>query len=456
MELKMKDLKVERISLPESIEEIFERLSRVDYSFFLDSSMNDGNRGRYSFIGAEPFLVFRSKGSRIELIGRDGKTKRGNGNPFDFLKSLMKRYRIKNSLNVPFAGGAVGYFAYDLGEFSIRDFKLKAADDLKNWDCILGFYDCVLMRDNLEEDTFFVSADENSREEFFGLIAGKTGESQKYWKLKTSIESDFTKQEYCKAVEKVKDYIAAGDIYQANLSQRFSAGFEGDPWSLYKRLRRINPAPFAAYLNFPEVKVLCDSPERFLKKEGRLVETRPMKGTRPRGRTQTEDRRMKTDLENSIKDKAENLMIVDLERNDLGKVCEYGSVKVSELEVVETYPTVFQMVSSVKGKLRKNVDAVDCLKACFPGGSITGAPKVRAMEIIDELEPTRRNIYTGAVGYLGFDGDMDLNIAIRTIIVKDKKVYFQVGGGIVADSKPDEEYRETLVKAKALMNALRR
>jgi para-aminobenzoate synthetase component 1 len=268
------------------------------------------------------------------------------------------------------------------------------------------------------------------------------------------MKSNFSKKEYCRAVEKVRDYIAAGDIYQANLSQRFSVGFEGSAWSLYKKLRRINPAPFAAFLNFPEVKVLSDSPERFLKITGRNVETRPMKGTRPRGRDKIEDWKLKTELENSVKDRAENLMIVDLERNDLGKVCEYGSVKVSELEVVETYPTVFQMVSTVNGKLKTNVSQIGCLKACFPGGSITGAPKVRAMEIIDELEPTRRNIYTGAIGYLGFDGEMDLNIAIRTIIVKDNKAFFQVGGGVVIDSKPELEYQETLDKAKALMKAL--
>lgn len=440
--------------MKKSFEEIFDRLSGVDYSFFLDSSMDAKNLGRYSFIGASPFLVFRSKGGRIELIDKKSRIKKEEGNPFDVLKELMGKYRTKTYSNIPFLGGAVGYFAYDLGRFSIKDFKFKSRDDLKNWDCVLGFYDSILMRDNLGGETFLVSENGTRERVILDLIEKDEVKKIKKWRAKSPIKSNFTRRRYYKAIEKVKDYIAAGDIYQANLSQRFSADFYGDPWLLYKKLRRLNPAPFAAYLNFPEVNVLCDSPERFLKITGRRVETRPMKGTRPRGRTPKEDRKLRQELENSIKDKAENLMIVDLERNDLGKVCEYGSVRVSELEIVETYPTVLQMVSTVEGRLRNGVGQIDCLKACFPGGSITGAPKVRAMEIIDEIEPTRRNIYTGAIGYLSFNGDMDLNIAIRTIIVKNKKAYFQVGGGIVADSKPEEEYRETLDKAKALMKAL--
>jgi len=457
----MRDRVVKLDCMKEGFEELYGRLSDLEYSFFLDSSMDVRNLGRWSFIGFEPFLVFRSKGKRIELIDENG-VKKITGNPFEIIKGLMSRYRSKRYAGIPFTGGVVGYFAYDLGEFSIKDFKFESKDDLKNWDCVLGFYDTILARDNLKNETFIITPDECKRESLVKLISGMHAKGKEEFRVKSKMESNFSKQDYCKAVEKVREYITAGDIYQANLSQRFSVGFEGSPWGLYKKLRRINPAPFAAFLNFPEVKILSDSPERFLKITGRNVETRPMKGTRPRGRSKTEDRKLKTELQNSIKDKAENLMIVDLERNDLGKVCEYGSVKVKELEIVETYSTVFQMVSTVNGKLSRGdprrgktgVSQIDCLKACFPGGSITGAPKVRAMEIIDEIEPTRRNIYTGAVGYLGFNGDMDLNIAIRTIIVKDKKAFFQVGGGIVIDSKPELEYQETLDKAKALMKAL--
>jgi len=268
------------------------------------------------------------------------------------------------------------------------------------------------------------------------------------------LRSNFTHDEYIKAIESAIEYIANGDIFQVNLSQRFESKLTVDPYALYLRLRGISPSPFACYLNFGEVTVAGASPERFLYLDGDTVETRPMKGTRPRGRSQVEDELLSDELLNSEKDRAENIMIVDLERNDLGRVCEYGSVKVKDLCTLEKYATVFQLTSTVTGRLRYGKGSVDLLKAAFPGGSVTGAPKVRAMEIIDELEPTRRGIYTGSVGYLGFDGCIDLNIVIRTFVIQDSKVYFQVGGGIVSDSDPREEYQETLDKARALVSAL--
>jgi len=269
------------------------------------------------------------------------------------------------------------------------------------------------------------------------------------------LKSNFSREEYLKAVAVAREYICAGDIFQVNLSQRFAADLSIPPYELYQRLRRINPAPFASYLNFADVVVVGASPERFLKVSGDRVETRPIKGTRPRGKTETEDRALASELLSSVKDRAENVMIVDLERNDIGRVCRYGTVEVTELAILETFPTVFHLTSTVVGRLRPGKGRVDLLKATFPGGSITGAPKVRAMEIIDELEPTRRSVYTGSIGYLSFAGGMDLNIVIRTIIVKNGKAYFQVGGGIVYDSEPEAEYQETLDKGKALVQALR-
>jgi len=266
--------------------------------------------------------------------------------------------------------------------------------------------------------------------------------------------SNFTPEEYIKAVGKVREYIAAGDVFQVNLSQRFEANLTVPPYALYRRLRQVNPAPFASYLNFDGVTVVSASPERFLKLQGDLVETRPIKGTRPRGKDSVEDAALAQELLHSIKDRAENIMIVDLERNDLGRVCRYGSIKVTELAILETFPTVFHLTSTIVGRLRQDKSNIDLLKAAFPGGSITGAPKVRAMEIIDELEPTKRSIYTGSIGYLSFNGDIDLNIVIRTFLIKGDKAYFQVGGGIVYDSNPEAEYRETLDKAKALIQAL--
>jgi para-aminobenzoate synthetase component 1 len=269
-----------------------------------------------------------------------------------------------------------------------------------------------------------------------------------------TLKGNFSHEGYLEAVAKAREYICAGDIFQVNLSQRLEVEINTAPYELYKRLRKINPAPFASYFNFDGVSIVGASPERFLKVWGDWVETRPIKGTKPRGKTPEEDKALAESLQQSTKDRAENIMIVDLERNDIGRVCRYGTVKVTELAILETYPTVFHLTSTVVGQLREGKNIIDLLKATFPGGSITGAPKVRAMEIIDELEPTRRSVYTGSLGYIGFSGDMDLDIVIRTIIVKDGKAYFQVGGAIVYDSEPESEYIETLDKGKALIQAL--
>ncbi len=269
-----------------------------------------------------------------------------------------------------------------------------------------------------------------------------------------TLKGGFTHKEYVDAVEKARQYIIAGDIFEVNLSQRFEAELSITPYELYQRLRQINPAPFACYLDFDEVSVVSASPERFLRVQGDWVETRPIKGTRPRGKTPEEDQALAKELLTSAKDRAENIMIVDLERNDLGRLCRFGTVKVTELAILEVFPTVFHLTSTVVGRLREGQNCIDLLKATFPGGSITGAPKVRAMEIIDELEPTKRSVYTGSIGYLSFNGDLDLNIAIRTFLVKGRKAYFQVGGAVVYDSDPEAEYQETLDKARALIDAL--
>ena len=269
-----------------------------------------------------------------------------------------------------------------------------------------------------------------------------------------NLRSNFTHERYLEAVQKARDYIIAGDIFQVNISQRFEADMPLPPYELYRRLRKINPAPFASYLNFDGVTLVSASPERFLRLSGDRVETRPIKGTRPRGKDPARDEALAQELVNSFKDKAEHVMIVDLERNDIGRVCRFGTVRVSELMALEKYATVFHLTSTVEGRLRPGKNAVDLLKATFPGGSISGAPKVRSIEIIDELEPTRRSVYTGSIGYLSFDGGLDLNIVIRTILVKDGKAYFQVGGAVVYDSDPEAEYVETLDKARALIQAL--
>ncbi len=447
----------------------FEAFAPRPYSFWLDSGMDPHKLGRYSFMGNEPFLVMRSQGDEITFIGNGAEEKR-RGNPFDVLDGLLEEYKIESGeLPVPFMGGAVGYFSYDLCHF-IEKLPNKAVDDLLLPECYLGFYDVIAAFDHQENKTYIISTGFPELEEGkrrrraearlnelrnLILLSPPPQPIKEFASGKgITLKANFSHEGYLTAVVKAREYIGAGDIFQVNLSQRFEADINIHPYELYKRLRRINPAPFAGYLNFPDVSIVGASPERFLKVCGDLVETRPIKGTKPRGKTPGEDRALASALLASKKDRAENIMIVDLERNDLGRVCRYGTVKVTELAILEIYPTVFHLTSTVVGQLRENKNRIDLLKAAFPGGSITGAPKVRAMEIIDELEPTRRSVYTGSLGYLGFNGDMDLNIVIRTIIVKDGRAYFQVGGAIVYDSEPEAEYVETLDKGRALIQAL--
>ena len=465
---------IEEIDTELSPLEAFERLKEGRFGFFLDSGMDPQRLGRFSFIGSDPFLVLSMRGNEGVLI-RDAEKSTLTGNPFEILGHLLETYHLEpQSSPVPFVGGAVGYLSYDLCHF-IEKLPGTAVDDLKLPECYFGFYDLVLAFDNLSGKTYIVSAGfpEMSEAERIARAARRIAEMKERLAQapghstkkivvarslapgrKVTLKGNFTHEEYVAAVEKARQYIIAGDIFEVNLSQRFETELSIAPWELYKRLRQINPAPFASYLDFDGITVASASPERFLQLRGDLVETRPIKGTRRRGKTREEDEALAKELVASVKDRAENIMIVDLERNDLGRVCRFGSVKATELAILETFPTVFHLTSTVVGRLKEGNNGIDLLKATFPGGSITGAPKVRSMEIIDELEPTRRSIYTGSIGYFGFNGDLDLNIAIRTFLVKDGKAYFQVGGAVVYDSDPEAEYQETLDKGKALVDAL--
>jgi para-aminobenzoate synthetase component 1 len=473
---------VEEVFTPLTAPELFELIKDSPYSFFLDSGMDPQRLGRYSFLGSDPFLVMSSRGMEISLV-RGDEHEVQSGNPFDVLGRLLEIYKLDHCPSpVPFLGGAVGYFSYDLCHF-VERLPFTAIDDLKLPESYFAFYDAILAFDHLEERAYLVVTGFPEMEEGQRLRRARMRlEELKTWLYAASptqqvplprrerlgegefqptpenrkilLKSNCTPEEYIKAVDRVREYIAAGDVFQVNLSQRFESDLPYPPYELYKRLRRVNPAPFASYLNFQGVSIVSASPERFLKVQGDLVETRPIKGTRPRGRDAVEDQSLAQELTYSVKDRAENVMIVDLERNDLGRVCRYGTVKVAELAILETFPTVFHLTSTIVGKLRRGKSNIDLLKATFPGGSITGAPKVRAMEIIDELEPTKRSVYTGSIGYLGFNEDLDINIVIRTFLIKEGKAYFQVGGGIIYDSDPEAEYMETLDKAKALIQAL--
>ncbi len=473
---------VEEVFTSLTAPELFELIKDNPYSFFLDSGMDPQRLGRYSFLGSNPFLVMTSRGTEITLVREDEREVQ-SGNPFDVLGSLLEPYKLDHCPSpVPFLGGAIGYFGYDLSHF-VERLPSTAIDDLRLPESYFAFYDAVLAFDHLEEKAYLITTGFPELEEGQRLRRARMRlEELKNWLYAASptqeaplppsenlgegesrsipenrkilLKSNFTHDEYIKAVDRVREYIAAGDVFQVNLSQRFESNLPYPPYELYKRLRMVNPAPFASYLNFQDVAIVSASPERFLKVQGDLVETRPVKGTRPRGRDPVEDRNLAQELTKSTKDRAEKVMIVDLERNDLGRVCHYGTVKVTELAILETFPTVFHLTSTIMGKLRRGKSNIDLLKATFPGGSITGAPKVRAMEIIDELEPTKRSVYTGSIGYLSFNEDLDINIVIRTFLIKEGKAYFQVGGGIIYDSDSEAEYMETLDKARALIQAL--
>lgn len=435
------------------------RFFDAPYPVLLDSALVRPRLGRYSYVTADPFLIVSSKGRQVQIV-RHGESEQILGDPFDVLKRLLTDYLAKYKPDgPPFQGGAIGYFGYELGHH-VESLASNAVDDLDLPDLNVGFYDWVIAFDHLTGESWVLTTElsPNYRSHWIQerlrqpqpFASSQNG----YPNRPTSLKSNFTKPAYMDAVRRVKQYIVDGDVYQANISQRFEAEIDGNAWSLYQRLRETSQAPYGSYLQFPEVTILSSSPEQFLRLDNRLVETRPMKGTRPRGGTAADDSLLNEELATSEKDRAENIMIVDLLRNDLGKVCIPGSIEVPELFTVEEYSNVHQMVSSVTGRLRLEHDAIDLLKACFPGGSVTGAPKIRAMEIINEIEPVQRSVYCGAIGYIGFNGSMQTSIPIRTMLMKEHKVYFQVGAGIVSDSDPEAEYQETLDKARGAFEAL--
>jgi len=454
-----------------------ERLAGLPHRLFFDSALRDPRLGRYSYVTADPFEVVRSEGRQADPLAK--------------VRHILAPFASQPLPGLPpFQGGAAGYVAYDWG-LELERLPAPEHDDLGLRNVVLGIYDWVLAWDHVESKAWLISTgmpetDDAARtrrasERAAGVRARLTQEPAKagpheikagsgaksgvaapsypiddgWWDPRLALRSSFTRDAYLKAVERVREYIFAGDIFQANLSQRFDAPLTESPWTLYRRLRERNPAPFAAFLDFPEAVVLSASPERFLRvDETGHVETRPIKGTRPRGVGPEHDAALGQALAESPKDRAENLMIVDLMRNDLSRVCAPGSVRVAELFALEQYATVHHLVSTVVGQLAPGADALDLLRAAFPGGSITGAPKLRAMEIIAELEPSRRGVYCGSIGYWSVTGELDTNIAIRTAVARNGRVYFNAGGGVVADSDPADEYQETLDKARGLIDAL--
>ena len=470
-----------------------ELLSGLPYRLFLDSAARGTRLGRYSFLAADPVAVVRSKGAEVECLDRlAGTTRVVGGDAVDAIRTLVAPHAIEAAAGLPpFQGGAAGYLAYDWGRVLER-LPASRYDDLALPDVVLGIYDWVLAWDHDTATAWLISTGlpETAPEaRARRAVARASAVRQRlqstppeeplapdaasipsiahatsapsfpvegaWWDPRLALRSSFTHGGYLDAVARVREYIFAGDIFQANLSQRFDAPLTEPAWALYRRLRSRNAAPFAAYLDFPEATVLSASPERFLRVDtSGHVETRPIKGTRPRGIGAEHDAALALALAESDKDRAENLMIVDLMRNDLSRVCAPGTVRVPELFALERYATVHHLVSTVVGDLAPGSDALDLLRAAFPGGSITGAPKLRAMEIIAELEPSARGVYCGAIGYWSVTGSLDCSIAIRTAVARGGRVYFSAGGGIVADSDLEQEYRETMDKARGMIDAL--
>jgi para-aminobenzoate synthetase component 1 len=433
---------------------LFEALADLPWPMLLDS----GGRGRYDVIVADPSATLVTRGNETEITASDGKTRSG-GDPFALLRAALGPLQVP--ARAPFAGGAVGYFAYDLGR-RVERLPERARRGDAFPDMAVGIYDWAVIIDHAERRAWLAAENRDPRTArswdalTARISAARPARQRRPFRVRGPVASNFTREGYTLAVARILEYIRAGDCYQVNLAQRFSADCEGDGWDLYSALRRANPAPFGAFLDFPWGQVVSSSPERFLELRGGVAETRPIKGTRPRHADPQCDAALMRELAHSAKDRAENVMIVDLLRNDLGKSCAVGSIRVPRLFALESYATVHHLVSTVTGRLAPGKDALDLLRGCFPGGSITGAPKLRAMQIIEELEPHRRGVYCGAIGYVGFGGDMDLNVAIRTLTISDGEARFCAGGGIVADSVADAEYQESLDKAAAFFSALER
>jgi len=454
----MRPARITELEYSDSVVGRFRALADLPWPVWLDSAARGGPSGRYDIVAADPCITLRTRGQITEIAARGGATTSSPSSPFALLRAQLGQ-RCAAIEDVPFCGGAIGYFGYDLGR-RLERLPSIAAADVDMPELAIGIYDWAVVVDHEKRSARLVGLGRDPRtferwpDLLERLALPAASKPAPPFRVLTRARSTVSRDEYAAAFRRVQEHIRVGDCYQVNLTQRFEAHADGDPWSAYLKLREINPAPFAAYLDFPDGRVLCSSPELFLRVVGDHVETKPIKGTRPRGADDARDRALAAALRTSAKDRAENVMIVDLLRNDLGKACVPGSVRATKLFDVESFASVHQLVSTVEGQLAPGKDALDLLEGCFPGGSITGAPKVRAMQIIEELEPQRRGVYCGAIGYVSYDGNLSLNIAIRTLVQHGDSIYAWAGGGVVADSDVDAEYQESLDKAAALLEVL--
>ncbi|TEB11814.1 anthranilate synthase component I [Pelotomaculum propionicicum] len=449
---------------------IYKKIAPKSPAYLLESVEGGENLARYSFIGFDPFLTFVSRGSG-SLVEQEGRQETCAGMPLDNLEQIVSSFKVYLKPGLPrFFGGAVGYIGYDLVRF-IEDIEMQPGEGIPGIpECCFIFAGTVLIFDHVRQALNIVvnsrpgaepaSSYDRAVEQIEKVIGALKNniilehERKERAEAGGAAEANMTRAEFMAKVRRAKEYIAAGDILQVVLSRRLRVPFTGEPFNVYRRLRALNPSPYLFYLDFGELVVVGSSPEMLVKVEDGAVETCPIAGTRPRGKDLTADENLAGDLLADEKEKAEHLMLVDLGRNDLGRVCETGSVRVKRFMEVEKYSHVMHLVSNVRGRLAQGRSCFDALKSCFPAGTLSGAPKVRAMEIIGELEPDRRGVYGGAIGYLGFSGNLDTAIAIRTVLFHAGNAYVQAGAGIVADSDPAREYEETMSKARVLLKTL--
>lgn len=424
--------------------------------------LESGRDGKYSIIGLNPFALLEGKDGKLSIT-EDGGIQELKGNPLELMREWMQKFNKEQIPEYPeFQGGAIGFLSYDYARY-IEKLPSLSDDDLKTPDLYFLVFDEVFVYDHQDKALWIIlNTDEND-----SSIEQKLDTHEKMWnagyeefehpfvpvKEKGEKSVSMTEEQFIDAVEKLQAYIAQGDVFQVNLSVRQSQPVRSAPFKIYESLREVNPSPYMSYMQAPDFQIVSGSPELLIKKKGLEASTRPIAGTRSRGMTDAEDLALANELIGNEKERAEHVMLVDLERNDLGRVCKFGTVEVNEFMVIEKYSHVMHIVSNVRGEISEGKDAYDLIEATFPGGTITGAPKVRTMEIIEELEPVRRGIYTGSIGWIGFSGDMELNIAIRTMIVKDGVAHIQAGAGVVIDSNPKYEYKESLKKAAALWKA---
>jgi anthranilate synthase component 1 len=441
-------------------------------AFLLESVERGEQIGRYTFLGARPYMVVRARGEKVVLT-RGKSEERVQGSAMQIIKELLRQHRPATVAGLPpFTAGAVGYFAYDAVR-QLEDIGAHANDDFSLPDCVLMFFNRLLAFDHLRHQIHIIAtadvSEESPRRAYDRALADiavlekklAKGLGPGFWKKPSSrpkaelkIHAGTSRRHFIRAVEKCKEFIAAGDIFQVVLSQRLDFVPEVAPFDIYRALRTVNPSPYLYFLRMGDTHVLGSSPEMLVRVTGRKLEYRPIAGTHPRGRDEAEDQHLEQQMLHDEKERAEHVMLVDLGRNDLGRVSQYGSVKVRDLMYVERYSHVMHLVSALEGTLREDLDALDAFAACFPAGTLSGAPKVRAMQIIEALEPTRRGIYGGSVLYADFAGNLDSCIAIRTLLMQGRQAYLQAGAGIVADSNPEREFQESLNKAQAVLRAV--